>query len=95
MSASVMAKLPKKPAAPDLLRICDRGETCPNRGIPLVDLYLTCSGAMWMHNLGVSAPFAKEIAAWAALAGVAVQFEEPSSEPAHQRHLFSDDHFGS
>lgn len=82
--------MPKKPPVPDLLRICDRGETCPNRNIPLVDVYLTCSGAMWLQHLHVSIPFAQEIQDWCRSLGIKVESEEPSADPEHQRNLFSE-----
>jgi len=77
------------------LDIRDRGEMCPRRGVPLVDLYLNGEGGkagaaqgIWMHALGVSVPFAEIVAEWFAGHGVVVQKREASTEAEHSRSLF-------
>lgn len=80
----------KKPPAPDLLRICDRGQSCPNRNIPLVDVFLISSGTTWLQHLGVSIPFAQQIPLWANVHGIGSRYGEQSAEPEDQRNLFSE-----
>lgn len=75
-----------------VLKLCDRGETCPRRGIPLVDVYLSGEGeeqGCWMHGLGLSVPFAESVAAWFREKGAAIDRQEASSDPEHSRDLFS------
>lgn len=87
----------KKPPAITLeLELRDHGEMCPNRGIPLVDVYLSGTGGKsniaqgcWMHATGVSVPFAECIAEWFAERGVTVHRQEMSSEPERSRDLFA------
>jgi len=62
---------------PPHLAIRSRGATCPRRGIPLVDVYLSGTGGpqgtaegMWMWQGGISIPFAEAIASWFESAGV-------------------------
>lgn len=88
----------KQPPAIKLeLELRDHGEVCPNRGIPLVDVYLSGSGGKssiaqgcWMYRAGVSVPFAECIAGWFAERGVEVRRQEMSSEPDRSRDLFAD-----
>lgn len=70
-----------KEAVPHL-RIVSRGEKCRQRGVSLVDLYLSGAGGpkgmgegLWMWQGGISEPVAEVIAEWFAARGVEIRRE--------------------
>lgn len=87
----------KKPPPITLtLELVDRGERCPNRGIPLVDLYLMGEGGKgqiglgcWLQAHGMSVPMAGIVAEWFKEHGVKIAHEEVSTDAEHSRDLFT------
>lgn len=76
------------------LELRDHGATCPNRGIPLIDVYLSAKSlgvdqGCWMHGSDLSVPFAESIAAWFAERGAKIKRQEASSDVEHSRDLFT------
>jgi len=68
------------------LEIRNRGEKCPRRGIPLVDIYLSGSDpkgpkqGLWMWQGGVTEVLAKLIAEWFAAYGAEVAYDGSATE---------------
>lgn len=90
-----MSKKPPPPVTVTL-ELKDRGEVCPRRGVPLVDVYLNGVGGAgsiaqgcWLYRAGASLPFAEQMAAWFAERGAEVKREEASSEAECSRGLFT------
>ena len=72
------------------LELVDHGGKCPNRGIPLIDVYLMGPGGCWLQALDMSVPMANVVAEWFSGHGVKISREEASAQPEHSRDLFTE-----